>query len=179
MLMSSLRGDQTMTDPVWGYGYPIGTDGCCLWIYADCMGRPPLDDVFELVARKLWKGDREYTQRFARVYQSVVLFGYERSESPEEELHNAYNRMWAKHPELWERIQLRGFPMTFWALDSADRAFFGIIQPARDRAFLQCFSVDFRETPMYAQYAAEDPVWGMVTAPIHPMILLQARQVRG
>jgi hypothetical protein len=167
-------------DVVWGYGYPTAGQGICLWVYADCSARPPLDDVFELVAQKLWKAEHEFVPRFAEVHHSVVVFGYERSESPEEELHKAYNRMWARHPELWEKVYLRGQPMSLWALDREDRPFFGVIQPARPwkcESF-RVFAADCREVPENP-YVSGDPVaWARVTSAIHPTTLAQAREAR-
>jgi len=168
-----------MSDIVWGYGYEVPKhQGVCLWVYADCSARPPLDDVFELVALKLAKGDHEFTPRFAKVFQSVVVIGYERAESPEVELHEAYNRMWAKCPDLWERIQLRGHPMTLWAVDREDRAFFGVIQPARNRDFIQVFGADCLKYPGTPLYHQDDTEWALITAPIHPTTLAQARVIR-
>ncbi|MEZ6139672.1 MAG: hypothetical protein R3B84_03790 [Zavarzinella sp.] len=167
-----------MQEVVWGFGYPIGDDGQALWVYADFDATIPIDELFELVAEKLRKGIQIFAADKAKIFQSVVLFGFERNDNPENELHLAYNRMWAKHPDLWEQIQLRGFPMTFWAVDRADRAFFGIIQPAKGHEFLQVFCLDFRQSELYPHYEPGDPEWGMVSAPIHPETLKRARELR-
>jgi hypothetical protein len=169
---------------VWGYGVPFAPEqgvGAYLWIYADFSHRPPLDAVFEQVAGKLDSANRNLAPKYGnRIIHGLVALGYERADAPEAELHEAYNRMWERHPDLWARIQDRGAPMVFWAVDGAGRPFFAIIQPSMLGEFEQFLGPDARESEMYQRYAAsESGLWQSVILPVEPAILDDARAKRG
>jgi hypothetical protein len=97
----------------------------------DLATRPPVDEVFEQVAAAIGAVEREEAGTpGARIAYTVLVFGYEYLEAPLEDIHAAYNRMWARHPDLWETIQRRDLPVSLWMADEAGTPYFGIIQPA-------------------------------------------------
>jgi hypothetical protein len=109
---------------------PDGPMLACL-ACVDLATRPPVDDVFEQVAAHVRSTERDQGgEPGKRIAYTVLIFGYEYLEAPLEDIHATYNRMWARHPDLWEAIQKRDLPATLWMVDVAGTPYFGIIQPA-------------------------------------------------
>jgi hypothetical protein len=115
-----------------GIDLPDGPMLVCL-ACIDLATRPSVDDVFEQVAAGIRTVEREKAGTPAvRIAYSLIIFGYEYLAAPLEDIHAAYNRMWARHPDLWEAIQMRDLPVCLWMADEAGTPYFGIIQPALD-----------------------------------------------
>lgn len=147
-------------------------EGTFLFLVAsiDLITRPPVGAILDEVAARLLRSDRVGTAVYGdRMVNSIVVLGYEAHGAPLAALHAAYNGMWERHPDLWERIQRRTFPMTFWLVDGERKPFHGIIQPAMHAAFELWAASDVRETDAFRRYLQGDDFrWQAALDPILP-----------
>jgi hypothetical protein len=121
----------------------------------DLITRPPVDEVFEQYAKAIRAVEQEHGgDPGRRIAYSVLVFGYEYTEAPLEDIHAAYNRMWARHPDLWETLQMRDLPVSLWMADEAGKPYFAIIQPALGFDFEVLSSRNLREGDRFQAYAA-------------------------
>jgi hypothetical protein len=131
---------------------PDGPMRVCL-ACVDLATRPPVDDLFQQVAAAIRtvEGEEAGTPG-ARIAYTVLVFGYEYLEAPLEDIHAAYNRMWALHPDLWEASQVRDLPVSLWMADEAGTPYFGIIQPALGLDFEILSARNVRDTDRFRAY---------------------------
>jgi hypothetical protein len=148
-----------------------------LYYYARWPGDHALDAAFDAIADDIPPRLARASAAFGRrIVWSIAVLGCPPNGllHPRQAIRDAYDRMWARHPGLWEAMAERSTPLlAFWLVDVGLRPSFGQVYRSGDDAIL-LLNADVRNSEMYNLLHGQGTEVSLVIHAVNPELLAAA-----